>query len=163
MGPNPSIFQGDKVTDDADRHPVENVTWDDAQAFVRRLNQMEKTTAYRLPTEFEWEWASRAGSEDALPTPGEGTNKSVMYRQGGTTAMVGTMHANAWGLYDMLGNVWEWAQDYYDDGVMPDAGRHYAAASTCSRAEASCPTSRTSCPPCTRADLAMDSRTGFES
>src|SRR5690606_28095096 len=115
MGTNPSVFQGDKVTGNADRHPVDSVTWDDAQTFIRRLNEMEKTTAYRLPTEFEWEWASRAGSEDALPTPGEGTNKSVMYRQGGTTAAVGTMHPNALGLYDMLGNVWEWVEDYYND------------------------------------------------
>jgi sulfatase modifying factor 1 len=121
MGRNPSVFQGDKVTDDADRHPVDSVSWSDAQAFVKRLNQMEKTNAYRLPTEFEWEWASRAGSEEALPTPGEGNNKSVMFRQGGTTAMVGTMYPNAWGLYDMLGNVWEWVQDFYNDKVMPDA------------------------------------------
>jgi formylglycine-generating enzyme len=121
MGRNPSVFQGDKVTDDADRHPVESVSWADAQAFVRKLNQMEETNAYRLPTEFEWEWASRAGSEEPLPTPGEGNNKSVMFKQGGTTAMVGTMFPNAWGLYDMLGNVWEWVQDFYNDKVMPDA------------------------------------------
>lgn len=121
MGPNPSVFQGDTVTGDADRHPVDSVTWDDAQAFIRRLNEMEKTTAYRLPTEFEWEWAARAGSEDALPTPGEGTNKAVMFRQGGTTSAVGTMHPNDWGLYDMLGNVWEWVQDYYNGKAMPDA------------------------------------------
>jgi formylglycine-generating enzyme required for sulfatase activity len=121
MGNNPSVFQGDKVTDVADRHPVDSVTWDDAQAFVKKLNQMEKTNTYRLPTEFEWEWASRAGSEEALPTPGEGTNKAVMFQQGGTTAMVGTKYPNAWGLYDMLGNVWEWVQDYYNDKVMPDA------------------------------------------
>ncbi|HVZ23729.1 MAG TPA: SUMF1/EgtB/PvdO family nonheme iron enzyme, partial [Vicinamibacterales bacterium] len=121
MGRNPSVFQGDKVADDGDRHPVDSVSWDDAQAFVKKLNQMEHTKAYRLPTELEWEWASRAGSEEALPTPGEGTNKSVMFKQGGTTAMVGTMYPNAWGLYDMLGNVWEWVQDFYNDKVMPDA------------------------------------------
>lgn len=121
MGRNPSVFQGDKVADDSDRHPVDSVSWDDVQAFVKKLNQMEHTNAYRLPTEMEWEWASRAGSEEALPTPGEGTNKAVMFRQGGTTAMVGTMYPNAWGLYDMLGNVWEWVQDFYNDKVMPDA------------------------------------------
>jgi sulfatase modifying factor 1 len=136
MGSNPSVFQGDKVTDDADRHPVDSVSWSDAQAFVKRLNQMEKTNAYRLPTEFEWEWASRAGSEEALPTPGEGNNKSVMFKQGGTTAMVGTMYPNAWGLYDMLGNVWEWAQDFYNDKVMPDAkppssGRQHVLKGAC--------------------------------
>ena len=121
MGRNPSVFQGDTVTDDADRHPVENVSWEDAQAFVKKLNLLEKTTAYRLPTEFEWEWASRAGAEDAPSTPGEGNNKAVMFKQGGTTAMVGTLYPNDWGLYDMLGNVWEWVQDVYNDKVMPDA------------------------------------------
>jgi formylglycine-generating enzyme required for sulfatase activity len=121
MGGNPSVFQGDKVADDSDRHPVDSVSWDDAQAFVKKLNQMEHTSAYRLPTEMEWEWASRAGSEEPLPTPGEGTNKAVMFKQGGTTAMVGTMYPNAWGLYDTLGNVWEWVQDFYNDKVMPDA------------------------------------------
>jgi formylglycine-generating enzyme len=130
MGRNPSVFQGDKVTDDADRHPVENVSWEDAQAFVKKLNQLEKTTAYRLPTEFEWEWASRAGSEDAPSTPGEGNNRAFMFKQGGTTAMVGTLYPNAWGLYDTLGNVWEWVQDFYNDKVMPDAkppskGKHH--------------------------------------
>ena len=97
------------------------MSWDDALAFVKRLNQLEKTNAYRLPTEFEWASASRAGSEKPLPTPGEGNNKAVMFRQGGTTAMVGTLHPNDWGLYDMLGNGWEWVQDSYNDKVMPDA------------------------------------------
>ena len=63
MGTNPSVFQGDKVKDDADLHPVDSVTWADAQAFVKKLNALEKTKAYRLPTEFEWEYAARAGSD----------------------------------------------------------------------------------------------------
>ena len=65
MGTNPSVFQGDKVTDDPDRHPVDSVSWNDAQAFVKKLNELEKTTAYRLPTEAEWEYAARAGAEEA--------------------------------------------------------------------------------------------------
>src|SRR3954452_13755587 len=60
MGTNPSLFQGDKVTN-PEKHPVEGVTWQDTQAFVKALNAKEKTTTYRLPTEFEWEYACRAG------------------------------------------------------------------------------------------------------
>ena len=60
MGANPSLFQADRVTN-PDNHPVERVTWLDAQAFVKALNAREKTTTYRLPTEFEWEYACRAG------------------------------------------------------------------------------------------------------
>ena len=60
MGTNPSLFQADRVTN-PDNHPVEGVTWQDTQAFVKALNAKEKTTTYRLPTEFEWEYACRAG------------------------------------------------------------------------------------------------------
>ena len=130
MGSNPSVFQGSKVSDDADRHPVERVTWQDAQRFIRALNRMEKTGAYRLPTEFEWEYAGRAGGPGqvvwseirqmavqgigfggraATPTPPPGTQ------------MVGSKKPNAWGLYDMLGNVWEWVQDPYNQKIFPDA------------------------------------------
>src|SRR4030095_1781969 len=62
MGSNPSVFQGRNVPGDAGRHPVDNVTWADAQAFVRKLNALEPGARYRLPTEFEWEYAARAGA-----------------------------------------------------------------------------------------------------
>jgi formylglycine-generating enzyme required for sulfatase activity len=122
MGANPSIFQGSKVADDADRHPVENVSWEDAQAFVKKLNAREHTTAYRRPTEFEWEWAARAGQFRAPSTVGEGEidPTAVMSVFSGPTSMVGTKLPNAWGLYDMLGNVWEWVQDVYNEKVQPD-------------------------------------------
>jgi sulfatase modifying factor 1 len=118
MGNNPSIFQGAKVQGSSDDMPVENVTWDDAQAFLRRLNAMEKTTRYRLPTEFEWEHAARAGAEgdiawtDIREQAWAGSNRS--------TRPVGQMKPNAWGLYDMLGNVWEWVADYYNEKVFAD-------------------------------------------
>lgn len=62
MGSNPSVFHAGKV-DHAGRHPVENVTWEDAREFLRRLSGMEKGEKYRLPSEFEWEYAARAGAE----------------------------------------------------------------------------------------------------
>jgi sulfatase modifying factor 1 len=118
MGSNPSVFQGDKVSDSADDHPVENVTWKDAQQFLNKLNQMEKGMTYRLPTEFEWEYAARAGANDDIPwskireTAQLGTS---------TTNRVGQKKPNAWGLYDMLGNVWEWVQDYYNEKLFADS------------------------------------------
>jgi len=118
MGNNPSTFQGAKVQGSSDDMPVENITWDDAQAFLRRLNAMEKTNQYRLPTEFEWEYAARAGAEgdiawtDIREQAWAGSNRS--------TRPVGQMKPNAWGLYDTLGNVWEWVQDYYNEKIFAD-------------------------------------------
>src|SRR5690606_21428806 len=66
MGENPSQFQGDLVHD-ADSHPVENVTWEDARRFIARLNEKEGVGRYRLPTEFEWEYAARAGASGDIP------------------------------------------------------------------------------------------------
>lgn len=122
MGNNPSYFQGDKVTDDADKHPVDSVTWADARTFVKKLNALEKTKLYRLPTEFEWEYAGRAGGAGQVPW---NDIRAQAWEQGGTsntaaTHLVGTKVPNAWGLYDMLGNVWEWVDDYYNDKIFPE-------------------------------------------
>jgi len=120
MGSNPSVFQGSRVVGDATRHPVDSVTWDDAQRFVRRLNQREKTTAYRLPTEFEWEYAARAGASDD-PTWDE--IRELAWEQDVTTATthpVGLKKPNRWGLYDVLGDVWEWVNDYYNEKLFAD-------------------------------------------
>ncbi|AKD05697.1 hypothetical protein PKOR_12835 [Pontibacter korlensis] len=117
MGSNPSFFQGDKVPGDASLHPVENITWEDAQVFVQKLNALDKKHTYRLPTEFEWEYAARAGAEDDI-------HWSVMNKMavkgGSTTSAVGQKQPNAWGMYDMLGNVWEWVQDYYNEKIFAD-------------------------------------------
>jgi sulfatase modifying factor 1 len=130
MGTNPSIFQGSKVRGSADRHPVDNVTWEDAQAFVRKLNAIDTTARYRLPTEFEWEYAARAG---ATKEPSWDEIRESAWEQDvdlGTTHPVGGKKPNAWGLYDTLGNVWEWVADVYNerlfaDPVPPRAGKTY--------------------------------------
>ena len=125
MGNNPSVFQGDKVADDAFRHPVDNVSWDDAQTFVKKLNEMERTNAYRLPTEFEWEYAGRAGGpgqvgwNDIRQQAVQGLRAADGNGAKATTHAVGSKQPNAWGLYDMLGNVWEWVQDYYNEKTFP--------------------------------------------
>jgi sulfatase modifying factor 1 len=120
MGTNPSLFQGSKVTDEADRHPVENVTWDDAQAFIKKLNAMEKTNVYRLPTEFEWEYAARAGGDADIPWSQIREHAIAGYNSYFNTHLVGERKPNAWGLYDMLGNVWEWVQEFYNERVFAD-------------------------------------------
>jgi formylglycine-generating enzyme required for sulfatase activity len=121
MGTNPSVFQGGRVTDDADQHPVDNVTWQDAQAFVRKLNEMEKTKAYRLPTECEWEYAGRAGGPGQVPwvVISKQAWVGLGYRKMASTHRVGTKQPNAWGIYDMLGNVWEWVADFYNGQMFP--------------------------------------------
>ena len=121
MGTNPSVFQGRKVKDDADRHPVDNVTWGDAQRFVRRLNAMDRSARYRLPTELEWEYAARAGANEE---PTWTYIRDVAWEQDvdkGTTHAVGTKKPNPWGLHDTLGNVWEWVADLYNEKLFPDS------------------------------------------
>jgi len=129
MGENPSHFQGDP------QRPVEQVSWDDAVEFCRRLSEKEGKT-YRLPTEAEWEYACRAGSTtkwcfgDSESQLGEYAWYTVNSRS--TTHPVGKKEPNDWGVYDMHGNVWEWcadwyAQDYYggsptDDPKGPSSG-----------------------------------------
>ena len=93
--------------------PVERVSWDDAQEFIGRLNAQAGGNRYRLPTEAEWEYAARAGTGgdrygelDAIAWCGNDNS-------GSRTHPVGQKAPNAWGLYDMLGNVWEWVEDRY--------------------------------------------------
>lgn len=109
MGTNPSAFQGDM------RRPVEGVSWNDVQAFIAKLNAIEGEGTYRLPTEAEWEYAARAGgwpdtTPDAEAPPADAWCNTNSER---ATHPVGRLQGNAWGLYDMRGNVWEWVQDWY--------------------------------------------------
>ncbi len=120
MGSNPSHFK-----DCGDNCPVERVSWEDVQEFIKKLNQMEKTDRYRLPTEAEWEYACRAGtttpfffgkclSTDQANYYGNSPQTDCPkgeYRE--KTVPVASFAPNKWGLYDMHGNVWEWCQDWY--------------------------------------------------
>jgi formylglycine-generating enzyme len=116
MGANPSVFQGEKVNS-PDDHPVESVTWEDVKRFLKKLNAMEKGRRYRLPTEFEWEYAARAGRQDDIPWPDIQASAQL---GGVTTSAVAQKQPNAWGLYDMLGNVWEWVEDIYNKKIFAD-------------------------------------------
>ena len=109
MGSNPSYFNGDDL-------PVENVSWNDAQEFIRKLNR-ETGANFRLPTEAEWEFAARGGnnSKGCKYSGGDNINNVAWYdgNSGGKTHAVGRKTPNELGIYDMSGNVWEWCQDWY--------------------------------------------------
>lgn len=117
MGTNPSVFTASKVSDDVNNHPVETVTWKDVQQFVKKLNKLDREHAYRLPTEFEWEYAARAGNKEDIAWK-EIFETAVL--SGKTTTAVGSKKPNAWGLHDMLGNVWEWVHDVYNEKIFAD-------------------------------------------
>jgi formylglycine-generating enzyme required for sulfatase activity len=125
MGNNPSYFTGC-----GGNCPVEMVSWYDIQDFIAALNAMDGKT-YRLPTESEWEYAARAGTTTAFPN-GDISETSCGYdpnldaigwycgNADNRTRRVAQKRPNAWKLYDMSGNVWEWCQDWageYPDGV----------------------------------------------
>lgn len=135
MGNNPSYFKGDEL-------PVESVSWDDVQKFIKKFNEKEGTDKYHLPSETEWEYAARAGTttrysfgddESELgdytwyaENSGSRPPKKGDYfgydqkdwsenKWYGKTHPVGEKKPNSWGLCDMYGNVWEWVQDIFHD------------------------------------------------
>ena len=110
MGGNPSRRIGDNL-------PVEQVSWNDCQVFIQKLNQLTGKQ-FRLPTEAEWEYAARGGRKSRGYKYAGGNNiGSVAWyddNSGGRTHPVATKQANELGIYDMSGNVWEWCSDWYD-------------------------------------------------
>lgn len=108
MGNNPSRVQGANL-------PVDRVSWQDVQEFIRRLNAQEGHRRYRLPTEAEWEYACRAGATGAFCCGDDASalGEYAWYdaNSGGKPHPVGEKKPNAWGLHDMHGNVEEWVQD----------------------------------------------------
>lgn len=125
MGNNPSSFKGDK-------RPVENVSWNDAVEFCKKLSQMTGRK-YRLPSEAEWEYAARAGTTTRFHFGETITSSLANYnynntRKNGTngTTKVGSFLPNAFGLYDMHGNVFEWVEDTWQENYI-DAPRDGSA------------------------------------
>ena len=114
MGSNPSHGSGV-----GSNYPVYYVSWNDCQEFIDKLNDLDSSHTYRLPTESEWEYACRAGTSTAYYW-GSSSSESTMssycwYNENSNylTHQVSTKSPNAWGLYNMSGNVWEWCEDVY--------------------------------------------------
>ena len=108
MGSNPKKYTGDNM-------PVKQVSWDDAQAFIKKLNALTGKN-YRLPTEAEWEYAGCGGNKSkGYRYSGSNVLKDVAWYGANTTAIqnVGKKRPNELGIYDMSGNVWEWCQDWF--------------------------------------------------
>ena len=110
MGSNPSNFKGDNL-------PVENVSWNNCQKFISKLNKLTGKS-FRLPSEAEWEYAARGGNKSrGYLYSGSNAIGDVAWYEGNSSFMthaVGTKQPNELGIYDMTGNVWEWCQDWYD-------------------------------------------------
>jgi formylglycine-generating enzyme required for sulfatase activity len=125
MGENPSEFKGD------DR-PVEKVSWEDSQSFLRKLNAWQPELGLRLPTEAEWEYGCRAGTQTAFWFGDRIDPERVHFGKGSGTLPAKALEPNPWGFYQMHGNVREWCQDWLStypssavsDPQGPDSGQY---------------------------------------
>jgi formylglycine-generating enzyme required for sulfatase activity len=123
LDPEPSLFKSDLP--EAERRPVECVSWFDAQEFCRRLSQRTGRT-YTLPSEAQWEYACRAGTTTPYAFGTTLSQRQANVSTSATTA-VARYPANAWGLHDLHGNVWEWCNDHWHPNYRgaPDDGRSW--------------------------------------
>ena len=109
MGSNPSRFKGGGL-------PVEKVSWNDTQDYISKLNGLTEGLNLRLPTEAEWEYACRAGTETPFAYGKEAHSKLMSFGGYlGETVPVNDLFQNDWGLFQMHGNVWEWCEDWYGE------------------------------------------------
>ena len=119
MGSNPSYFKGSNL-------PVEEVSWEDCQTFIRKLNALTGKT-FRLPTEAEWEYAARGGNKSrGYKYSGSNTLSNVAWyddNSSNKTHPVATLASNELGIYDMSGNVWEWCNDWYSTSYYTSASQ----------------------------------------
>ena len=120
MGINPSHFK-----DSGSHAPVENVTWQDTQDFIAKLNRLDRPNHYRLPTEAEWEYAARAGSEARFCYGNDYSQlESYAWYKGNSgmrTHPVARKRSNAWGIFDIIGNVWDWCLDWRGEYPLDEA------------------------------------------
>lgn len=127
MGSNPSYFK-----DCGDNCPVEQVSWDDIQEYINKLNQknagagLKPASAFRLPTEAEWEYVARSRGKSEKYSGGNDLDSVAWYynNSGSKTHPVGQKQPNGLGIYDMSGNVWEWVNDWYGDNYYENSPRN---------------------------------------
>ncbi|MBU0485901.1 MAG: formylglycine-generating enzyme family protein [Proteobacteria bacterium] len=130
LGNNLAHFQN------GDQFPVEQVSWNDAQEFIKILNRQNKENLFRLPTEAEWEYAARAGTTtpfntgEIISTTQANYNGTYLFGYGAKeeyrqkTTAVGSFPPNPFGIFDMHGNVWEWCLDWYGKDYYKDSPHH---------------------------------------
>jgi len=124
MGSNPS-----EESSCGENCPVQNVSWNDVQGFISRLNSLSGGSKYRLPTEAEFEYAARSGGKNERYSGGNDVDSVAWYNENSDNKLhpVGTKAPNGLGIYDMAGSVWEWTNDWYGSNYYSSSPRNNPA------------------------------------